>query len=216
MAARVQITVEAKDAASGILRGITSQMGTFGTLMEDLTSKNINWGNVAATATTMVVNGLKDSIKATQEYAQEVRDLTLVSGTSAEEASRLLQVLDDFQISAQDVTAATRVMTKQGLTPTVETLAQLSDQYLSINDAQARNEFILKNLGRAGLQWVNVLNQGGDAIRNLSDGVSENLILTEENIREAEQYRLALDEWNDAVLGLKISIGNELLPVLTD
>jgi len=208
MAARVQVVIEAKDAASGVLRGITGQFGDMGNLINELTSKNVSWGNVAEMATTMVVNGLKESYNAAQQYSQAVRDLALVSGTGAEESSRLLQVLDDFQITAEDVTAATRNMTKNGLTPTIDTLAKLSDQYLAIQDPMERNEFILKNLGRAGIQWTNALSQGGDALRAMGNEVSANLILTDQQIKEMEQARLAQDAWNDSIEGTKIAIGS--------
>lgn len=142
-----------------------------------------------------------------QQYAQQVRDIAAISDTSAEETSKFLQVLDDFQISAQDVTAAARVMTQNGLVPNIETLAKLSDEYLAIQDPMERNEFILKNLGRAGLQWVNVLQQGGDALRNMSDDVSKNLILSDEQIRKAEEQRLAMDALSDTWEGFKIQVG---------
>lgn len=169
-------------------------------------------GFVSANATLIAtVTGVGVAVgKAYQEfqnYAGQVRDLALVSGTGAEEASRLLQVLDDYQISAQDVTAATRAMTKEGLTPSIDTLAKLSDQYLQINDAQARNEFIIKNLGRSGLQWVNVLQQGSDAIREQSGEVSKSLILNDEMIEKAEKERLAMDALADAWQGFKVQVG---------
>lgn len=216
MAARVQVVVEAKDESSGILRGITAQFGQFGALIESITGSSINWGNVTQQAVTLVVDAMKASISATQEYAAEVRDLSLASGATAEEASRLIQVLDDYEITAQDITAATKALTKNGLAPNIETIASLSDQYLSLNTAQERNEFILQNLGRAGLEWANALSQGGDALLALNEDVNANLILTEESLRQAEEYRLALDSWNDSVQALKIAIGSEMLPILTD
>jgi len=141
------------------------------------------------------------------KYAGSVRDLAAVSGTGAVEASKLLQVLDDYELTAQDVTAATRFMTKAGLTPTIDTLAKLSDQYNAINDPMAKNEFILQKLGRGGLQWVNVLKQGGDALRDQASEVNKNLILTDEQIEKSEKARLAVDAWGDAWQGFKISIG---------
>lgn len=216
MPARVQIIVEAKDAASGILRGITSQFGALGTVMDDLTTRNINWGNIATSATMLVVDGLKQSMQATMEYAQQVRDLSLASGQGAEETSRMLQVMDDFQLTADDATTAVRTLTKEGLAPTMDTLADLADQYVGLNDAQAKNELILKNLGRSGLQWANMLSKGGDALRQMSASVNDNLILTDASIKASEEYRLTLDQWNDAVQGVKVSIGSGLLPVLTD
>jgi hypothetical protein len=215
MAARVQVVVEAKDATSGVFRAITSQLGAFGGLVEEITAKQINWGNVGQQAAQMVINGLKESIRATTEYAREVRDLSLASGQSAEESSRMLQVLDDYQLTAEDAKTATRALTKEGLAPTIDTIAHLSSEYLNLTSIEERNAFVQKNLGRAGQEWLNLLNQGPAAIRRMNGAVSDNLILTEENIRAAEEYRLALDEWGDAVEGVKIAIGTELLPAMT-
>ncbi len=216
MASKVEIVVEAKDGASGILRGITSQMGQFGSIIEQVTGSSISWGNVASAAADMVVSTLKKSIQATQEYAAEVRDLSLASGATAEESSRLLQVLDDYEISAGDVTAATKALTKNGLEPTIDTIANLADQYVQLNSAQEKNDFIIKNLGRGGLQWANALSQGGDALRELNGSIDENLILTQEQLLQAEEYRLAIDSWNDAWQAFSVTLGTSVLPFLTD
>lgn len=248
MTARVQIQIEAVDAASGVLRAITSQFGQLGTVASDfgdviktvgkevsLYDKLMAGGKVsveemakatemanaaqarfAEQALMMVIEGVKESIAVTQEYAQQVRDLSTISGESTEETSRMIQVLDDYQLTAQDAETATRILTKNGYAPTIETLAQLSDQYLQINDAQERNKFIIDNLGRSGMQWVNLLKQGGAALREQSAAIDENLILTSDAVQSAEDYRLALDAWNDSVMGVKIAIGSHLLPVLTE
>lgn len=214
-ASRVQITIEAKDAASGILRAIGEQFGALGGLMEELTAKNVSWGNVAQQATTMVIEGLRESVSATVQYADEVRQLAEVSGQSTEEASRFIQVLDDYNLTTQDAITATRTLTKNGLVPNLETLAKLSDEYLSLNDAQARNELIIKNLGRGGLEWVEILKQGSAAIREQSAAVDSNFVLTEQAVQQARNYEIALDNWNDSVQAAKISLGSALLPALT-
>lgn len=215
MAQRVQIIVEAKDATSGIFRGITSQMGALGGVVEELTAKNVNWGNVASMAATMVVKGLQEAAKATVNYANDVRALSMLSGESTENTSRFIQVLDDYKLSADDALLATKALTKNGLTPNLETLAKLSDEYLNLNSVEEKNEFILKNLGKGGLQWVEVLNKGSAALREQGAAVNESLILSQQAVDNARAYELALDDWNDAVLALKVSIGNELLPALT-
>jgi superoxide dismutase len=216
MAARVQIVVEAKDATSGVFRAITSELGAFGGLMEELTAKNISWGNVGQMAAKMVIDGVKDAIKVTTEYAQEVRDLSLASGQSAEESSRMLQVLDDYQLTADDAKTATRALTKEGLAPTIDTIIDLSAEFQNLTSVEERNAFVQKNLGRAGQEWLNLLSQGPEKIKAMNAAVSENLILTEDNVRASEEYRLALDNWGDAIDGVKIKLGNQLLPVMTE
>lgn len=216
MAARVQVVIEAKDATGGVFRAITSELGAFGGLMEELTAKNVSWGNVGQMAASMVVDGMKAAINTTMQYAQEVRDLSLASGQSAEESSRMLQVLDDYQLTADDAKTATRALTREGLAPTIDTIANLSAQFQQLTSVEERNAFVQKNLGRAGQEWLNLLSQGPDKIRAMNDAVSENLILTDENIRATEEYRLAMDEWGDSVEGLQIQLGTKAIPVLTD
>lgn len=216
MAPRVQVVVEAKDAASGVLRAVTSQLGAMGDLVEELTAKKISWGNVAQTATAMVIDGVKDAIKATTEYSEAVRDQALASGQSAEEASRFLQVLDDYQLTADDAKTATRALTKEGLAPTVETLIQLSAEYQNLTTVEEKNAFVQDKLGRAGQEWLNLLDQGPEKIRAMNDAVSQGLILSDADIVKFEEYRLALDEYNDTVEELKITAGGEIMGPLTD
>jgi hypothetical protein len=215
MAARVQIVVEASDATSGVFRALTSQLGAFGGLVEELTAKNVSWGNVAQQATSMVINGVKDAIKVTGDYLESVRDLSLASGQNAEQSARMLQVLDDYQLTAEDAKTATRALTKEGLAPTIDTIAKLSGEYLKLTSVEERNAFVQKNLGRAGQEWLNLLNQGPDAIMAMSDAVAAGLIPTNEAIESYEEYRLTLDEWGDTVMAAKVALGTHLLPAMT-
>lgn len=216
MTARVQIVVEAQDASSGILRAIAGQLGSLGPLVEELTAKNVNWGNVTQQAANLVIEGLKDSVKATIEYAGQVRQLSTISGQSTEETSRFIQVLDDYGVSADDALIATKALTKQGYAPSIETLAKLSDQYLAINNAEDRNAFILKNLGKGGLRWVEVLGEGSKALLEHGEAIRKNLLLSQDMVDAARKNEIAVDNWNDALMGIKITLGNALLPALTE
>jgi len=211
MAERVEILVVATDAASQVMRGVTSSFGQLGSMVQGITS-----GRGLEILTEQVIQFGKQSVEATLKYANEVRNLSLISGESTEETSRFLQVLDDYKLSAEDAMTATRAMTKEGLVPNIDTLAKLSDQYLSITDKQEQNEFVIKNLGRAGLQWVDVLNKGSVAIRAQGDAIDEGLLLTQKAVDDARRYEIALDNWNDSVQTLKVSIGNQLIPAITD
>lgn len=210
MAERVQVIIDAKDNASGVLRGLTAQMGALGGTVEQLTGASINWGNVAQQATRMIVDVLQRAYQEYSELATAVRDLSLASGATAEESSRLLQVLDDFEIKANDVTTATKALTRNGLAPTVQTIAQLSDEYLKLNTAEERNAFITENLGRGGAKWANVLKEGSENILALNASVSQNLILTDEQIRLYEVQRLAIDNLQDQVDGWLVQLGQNV------
>jgi len=159
---------------------------------------------------------LKSVIQDHIQYANEVRQLSSLSGESTEATSRFLQVLDDYKISANEALSATRALTQQGHAPSIETLAKLSDQYLALNSAEEKNDFIIKNLGRGGLQWVEVLEKGSKALREQGAAVDKNLILTQKMVDEAREAEIAMDNWGDAVEGVKIRLATSLLPSLTD
>lgn len=151
-----------------------------------------------------VVNELYGSYA---KIATATRDLAIASGTTAEEASTLLQVMDDFEVTAEDVQVAARALKEKGLSPTLETLAQLSDQFLAIEDPAKQLEFAQDNLGRSYKAYLNVLKQGGSVLRENANQVNKNLILTDEQIEQFEQERLAIDEVSDSYEGLKVKAG---------
>lgn len=155
---------------------------------------------------------LKDHI----EYANQVRQLSALSGESTEATSRFLQVLDDYKISAGDALTATRALTKEGHAPSIDTLAKLSDQYLAINSVEEKNAFIMKNLGRGGAAWTEVLQKGSKALLEQGAAVSKNLILTQKMVDDARKAEIAMDNWGDAVTGLKTNLAVGLMPVLTN
>jgi len=160
------------------------------------------------TIAVFLIQTFVDAIKVTAEYNKEVRDLALISGTSAEASSRFLQVLDDYELTAEDATAATKALKEKGLVPTIETLAMLADQYKKIKDPAEKMKFVQDNLGRGGAKWVNVLNQESDALLKTADSINKYLIKTDEQIKKSEISRLKADELKDSWEGFKNAIGD--------
>jgi hypothetical protein len=105
---------------------------------------------------------------------------------------------------------------KDGIQPNIEGLAKLSDQYLALKPGVERTQFLLDKFGKSGMEMGKLMEKGGAGIREMSDAVDENLIMTQKGIDAADNYQEALDNWNDSIQAVKISIGNELLPVMTD
>jgi hypothetical protein len=149
------------------------------------------------------------------EYAREVRDLSATLGTSAEETSRMIQVLDDFQITGDQLSVALRTLRQEGLAPSIDVLANLSDEFLRLNPGIERTNFLMSHFGRQGVQFATVMQQGGAAIRERSAAVQQSLILDEAAIRRTEAFRLAVDDLNDEAQGLATTIGLAVIPALT-
>jgi len=169
----------------------------------------------AAAVITKGIAEVKKMVSETVEYANVVRKTSTALGITAEETSRVIQVFDDYGISVSQVETALSMAAKNGFAPSIENLAQLSDRILAMEDPTKRAAELNKIFGRSWADVSEILYQGGAAIRDQAAAVSDGLIMTDEAIKAAREYELALDDWNDAVMGVKVSIGNELIPILT-
>lgn len=167
-------------------------------------------GTVVSATTALIV----DSYKEYGNLAESIRDLSLVSGESAENTSRFIQVLDDYQLAAEDATAAAKKLKDNGLSPTIETLAALSDQFRGIKDPAERMDFVYDKLGKSGGKFVNMLNQGSEALLANADAINKNLILSDFEIKMYEVGRLAIDEKTDAMQAFRVELGQNVGNVL--
>lgn len=201
--ASVSIQVDAIDNASGILGSI------FNTIMS-----GANAFDIAAVAAAAAADFIGDSTQAAYEYAEEIKGISDVTGQSAESTSRLVQAMDDAGVSSDVVKKALREMSKDGVEPNIEELAALSDEFLTLNSGAERGQFLIDHFGKAGEQMARAMMLGGDAILELNDGVSENLVLTQSAIDAAEAYRKNVDDLNDSWEGFKITIGNAVIPAI--
>ena len=153
---------------------------------------------------------IKTSYDEYTKLAESIRDLSLVNGENAENTSRFIQVLDDFQITADDATSAAKKLKDNGLSPTIETLASLSDEFRSIKDPAERIDFVYEKLGKSGAKWVNVLNQGSEALLKNADAINQNLIMNEMEIKMYEVGRLAIDKKKDAIQSFQVALGQNI------
>lgn len=163
---------------------------------------------------TAVAAAISIASKETAKYNAEVRDLSLITGQGAEESSKFLQVLDDFELTAADATSAARFLKEKGLSPTIETLGLLADEYKKIEDPAQRMIFLQENLGRGGAKWANILSQESDALVEAANSANKYLIKTDEQIRKSEIARLALDELGDSVDGYKNKVGDTVNEII--
>lgn len=168
---------------------------------------------LAADAARIAGEVWQNTVGTTVELANEVRKYKDITGQSAEESSRLVDVLGHYKIASTSALTATKKLSDEGHQFSIETLARLSDQYNKLGSEVEKTEFLYKTFGKSGKDFAEAMRAGGDAIREISDTVPEYLILTEKQIKAAREYEIALDEMTDSATGLKVAIGNELIPV---
>jgi hypothetical protein len=143
------------------------------------------------------------SMQDTIAYANEVRGLSQVTNMTAEESSRLIQVLDDHKISVDSLMKSTKTLAKQGLQPNIATIGKLSDEYLGLNNQVDKNNFLIKNFGKEGLKWVETMQMGSKAILEEADAVDEALIANDKFLLETRRAEMEMDNWNDKVAALR-------------
>ncbi len=154
-----------------------------------------------------------ETIGVAQEYDQTIMDVMIATGGNAEESSRLVNVIDDVGISYETLKTAMKMASKDGIEPNIESLAKLSDEYLKLSPGVERNQFLMDKFGKSGMDMARAMELGGDKLLAMNAAMNDNLILTDEEIAQSEEYRKNLDNISDSAMGLKVVLGNELIPV---
>lgn len=200
-----------KDAARSAkeLKGALNELG-LGSLAT-MGSLALLAAGVAA-ASKFMADGVEETIK----YGKEVRGLKLLTGDTAEGTGRLIQVMDDYGIKTEALTMAQKTLSKEGLSLTIETLSDLSDEYKALQTPAEKTRFLIEKFGKTGLQFAEAMETGGDSLREMSAAVDESLVPTEAGLKAVREYEIAMDSWNEMIEATKLNIGNGLIPVLTD
>ncbi len=163
-----------------------------------------------------VSKAIDQTVGITVDYNREVREMMQLTGLSAEETSRVIQVADDWGISLGDVRSALELMNKKGITPSIENLAKIADEYVNAADKTAFMENATKLYGKSFGTLVPILAKGGNALREQAASIADNMLATNDSIEASRNYEVALDNLTDTVTGIKYELGEGLLPVLID
>ena len=204
MGNEVQILLTAVDNASKIISGTGLKWTEFNSAL-GLAKQGYEAINKVTDAT----------VGKTVNYANTVRKMSSTLGVSSEEGSRLIQVFDDFGVSADQLKTILEMAAKNGFEPSIENLAELADKTNAMASPTERAAALSKIFGKNWSEVSEVLRQGGTAFREQAAGIEKSLVLTPEAIQQARDYEIALDNWNDMVLALEISIGSKLIPAIT-
>lgn len=149
-------------------------------------------------------------------YAAQVRELSRLTGTSAEDTSRLIQMADDLTISYDSLQKALWAASKNGFDVNVQSLAAMADEYVALGSASEKAEFLAKRFGKSGAEMGKLLEMGGAGVRAANDAIQENMILTEEAVAKAREYEIAVDNLTDAWQGFKVAAGGNIIgPLIT-
>lgn len=212
MANVIDILIKANDQTSGTLSKINAAF-------KGLTGFSLSAaGGVAAAGVAFqkMVQYVQKSVNETVAYNSAITDQARLLGMTTEETSKLVQAGDDLFISQENLTTALRAATRQGIDVTVEGLKKLSEEYLTLNPGAERGAFLMKNFGRSGAEMGKLMEVGADGIDKAVNSIDEALIVTKKSSELTIRYKQSLDRLQDTFQGIKYTVGNEVIPVLTD
>lgn len=132
------------------------------------------------------------------DNAIAVGNMARALGTTTEEASRLKEVADDVGISVSALTTSFKLAQKDGFQPSIDGLAQMSDEYLALAPGVERTQFLLDRFGRSGEEMGKLLDKGSQAIRENVAAIEKSLLVTEKAYEQARQYQVSVDSLNDS------------------
>ncbi len=152
----------------------------------------------------------------TMAYSKEVRELATNVSLTVEETSALIQAGDDFGIEMSTMTSTMEMMTRRGIAPSVDKLAEMADEFVNTEDPIQRANKMMEAFGRNWTALTPMLKEGGQAVRDAAQAGREMNLVTEESVKQAREQEIALDNLGDRVTVIKSKIANTLIPVLND
>lgn len=217
--------------ASGRLGGLGTAADKAGVDLEKVGAGSLVAGAAVVGLGAVLAKGVGEF----QKQTEEVRKFKDAVGTSWDASSRLVAISDDLGISAEAVGGAMKKLTvnmgntpglleeygisavkaKDGSTDMVGTLANVADAFNATTDATQRNTMAQKLFGKSWDELAPLLQQGGRGIRDAAAGVKDYQIVSAESAADSRQLSMAMDDMQDAVMGLEIAMAKGLIPMLT-
>jgi hypothetical protein len=176
------------------------------------------------------------SVDSFTELATKVRDLSFLSGGTAEQVSVLVTGLDDLGVGSEAVQTALNKMSAE-ITSGGQSLARLGvstrdsngqlksglslfyetvDALGSMKNEVERNSLARDIFGRGWMEMLPVIQRGSAAIKELGEeNVRLGLKMDEAGIQKAREYKLALNELGDRWEATKISLAGSIIAPIT-
>jgi len=231
MASKVDITIKAKDEASGVIDGINDSFGELGTGAEEAEQISsdafgdifdsamdafvgINQGvELAIKAFDLLKGAYEGTVGKVLEIAGEVEEFVRISGDAPENMSLLRIEAEKADVPFDDLYKAMENLNKNGVAPTLDNLMLIAQEYVNLQGPIAQAALLTENFGSAGDEIAPMLEAIAGGIEAVDNA---GLIFTEEEIAQARAYEEAVANLGIAWDGFVSTIGMSVIPKLTD
>lgn len=195
-----------------------------------------NAANIAmAAGSALVAFGVK-SVKAFQDTALAAGKFSDATGLAVDEASRFIEVAGDIGIEAGTVESALGKMNKTlggspelfaelgveiaktgtGATDVNGTFLNVVDRLNAIKDPAEKAAVATKLLGKGWQGMAELIGQGSASLKASLAGVADAQVIDEAELAKAKEFRERMDELNDRLQAVMMTVGESLVPVLSD
>ena len=232
-----KVGVVAKGTSAEVAGATAAGQGTFASLKNSIAGASLAtkaFGGALAGA--FVFGAAKQAADEFSMLGATVRSVKNATGGTADESSRLVAVLDDYDISATKATQGFQklrdqalntsgvfknygvevVKTKDGNLDFSATLENVADKYKQLGGGAEGASLLTEAFGkRVGTQLVPILEKGGAGLKAFFENVPKGQILDDAALDEALRYSLAVDNMNDSLMEVKVAAGTLAAPALT-
>jgi hypothetical protein len=221
-------------SAIGEAEGAFGKMKAAGGVAFD--SVKANAANFAmAAGAALVTFGVK-SVQAFQDTALAAGKFSDATGLAVDEASRMIEVAGDLAVDAGAVETALGKMNKTlgtspqlftdlgveiaktdtGATDVNGTFLNVVDRLNAIKDPAERARVASQLLGKGWQSMAELIGQGSAGLKESLASVSDAQVIDADELKKAREFRDRMDELNDKLQAVMMTVGEEIVPVLSD
>jgi hypothetical protein len=189
-----------------------------------------------AAAGTAIVGFATKSVGAFQDLGIAVGKFSDSTGTTTEEASRLVEVFGDIGVAPETAAAAIGRMSKtldtnaeslkkygieavkaaDGTTDVNETFIHAVDVISKIKNPTEQAAAAQATFGKSWQSMSEIITGGAPALRKSLESVGDAKVLSKADVAQARELRDAFDSIKDATEGLALKLGKTLAPAVAD
>lgn len=177
-----------------------------------------------------------------QNYAVEIDRLNKTTGVSTEEISKLGYAAKQEHASMEALSTGLKFLAKNmydakggtgeaaeafdklgiktadasgNLRNSGTVLLEIADKFKGMTNESEKSALAMKIFGRSGIELIPFLNMGREEIQRLGDEAQRlGIVLSKDNVAAFKKFEDSQDAIKAGFMGIKITIANELLPVL--
>lgn len=167
---------------------------------------------------------------------EKVETFKGISGTTAQEASKWVAVADDYGVSAEELAGSFGKLgkvlgtnaaaldeygvvvarAKDGSVDLNATAMNVIDTYNHTVDPTIKAKLATEAFGKSYTALVPLIDEGSTKILDRMKQVDGAQLFTDDKLKKAEDYRLAMDNLHDTLNDLQMELGEKLIPTIVN